>query len=335
MSFSITRRTLLKYTIGTLALASTFSTQRVQGNLLSQLFGKAGKETPRITPNEDFYVTTYDITPEISVDSWALHIRGLVSKPVTLTYEDLLKKPQTSLIATLECIGNPVGGYSIGTAQWEGIGVQELLEEAGVESNAIDLVLHGADEYSDSVPISRAMQKEVIVATKMNGVPLPPEHGFPARIIVPGIVGMKHVKWLTSLEPVSYDYKGYWQQQSWPDDAPNVLSSRIDLPGDRETISTPTYRIKGIAFGGLDPIHRVEISTDGGTQWRLATLEPPPSPYSWTPWFFDWAIPQKGEFILAARAIGRSGRAQATQFGGRAPQGTVDLHGISVEVTSS
>jgi DMSO/TMAO reductase YedYZ molybdopterin-dependent catalytic subunit len=318
-----------------LALAASFPIQRAQGNLFNNLFGKTGQETARITPNEDFYVTTYDTIPEISVDSWALKIHGLVTRPLTLTYEDLLNKPQTSLIATLECIGNPVGGYSIGTAQWEGVRVQELLDEAGVESNAFDLVLHGADDYSDSFPISRAMQKEVILATKMNGVPLPLEHGFPARIIVPGIVGMKHVKWLTSLEPVSYDYKGYWQQQSWPDDAPNTLSSRIDLPGDRETITEKTYRIKGIAFGGQETIRRVEISTDGGAQWKPAILEPPPSPYAWTPWFYDWPLPQKGEYILVVRAIGQSGRVQATQFGGRAPQGTVDLHSISVEIRSS
>ena len=162
----------------------------------------------------------------------------------------------------------------------------------------------------------------------MNGVPLPPDHGFPARVMVPGIYGMKNVKWLTGLELVNHDYKGYWQQRNWPDDAFVKLSSRIDLPGDRETIRGTQYRVKGIAFGGLEKIQQVQISTDEGKTWKAATLEPPLSPYAWTHWYHDWAIRQPGEYTLAVRAIGSTGRAQATQFGvvtpkedGRPPRG--------------
>ena len=128
------------------------------------------------------------------------------------------------------------------------------------------------------------------------------------------------------------DYKGYWQERNWPDDAFVKLSSRIDLPGDRETIRGTQYRVKGIAFGGLEKIQQVQVSTDEGKTWKAATLEPSVSPYTWTHWFYDWAIKQPGEYTLAVRAIGSTGRVQATQFGVVTPKETVDLHAVTVEV---
>ena len=129
--------------------------------------------------------------------------------------------------------------------------------EAGFDPKAFDLVLRGADGYSDSFPLSRALEDDVLLAVKMNGVPLPPDHGYPARVIVPGIYGMKNVKWLTGLELVPHDYKGHWQQQSWSDTALVKLSSRIDVPGDRELITTPRYAVKGIAFNGRTAIQTI------------------------------------------------------------------------------
>ena len=129
---------------------------------------------------------------------------------------------------------------------------------------------------------------------KMNGVPLPPDHGFPARVIVPGIYGMKNVKWLTGLDLVPHDYKGYWQQQSWSDTALVKLSSRIDVPGDRELITTPRFTIKGIAFNGRNNIQNIEVSTDAGKTWKPGTLLPKLSPYTWTPWSYEWSILKSG-----------------------------------------
>lgn len=182
-----------------LSLAAVKPTRLVQAGLLDNLFVHEGRETAPITPNDEFYITSYDLTPPIEAAHWSLRIGGLVNNPLTFTYDDLLKGTHHSMISTLECIGNPVGGYSIGTATWEGIQLNSHMDEAGVESTAVDLVLRVADGYSDSFPVSRAMRDEMMLVTKMNGVPLPPDHGYPARIIVPGIYGMKNVRWLTDL----------------------------------------------------------------------------------------------------------------------------------------
>ena len=250
----ISRRTFGKSLAASFGLAFFNPSQFVHSQLF-RLFRGKGHETAPITPNADFYVTSYDLTPTVLLKQWSLAIGGMVNNPRTVSFADLMQCPQTTLISTLECIGNPVGGYSIGTAAWQGVTLNYLLDAAGLNPKAVDVVLRGADGYSDSVPLSRARDDDVLLATYMNGVPLPPDHGFPARVIVPGIYGMKNVKWLTGLELVDYDYKGYWQQQSWSDTALVKLSSRIDVPGDRELITTPQYTMKGIAFHGNNQIH--------------------------------------------------------------------------------
>ncbi|MDT7041621.1 molybdopterin-dependent oxidoreductase [Candidatus Nitronereus thalassa] len=299
----------------------------------AQLFGLfkgKGHATPAITPNDEFYVTSYDLTPTVALDRWTLTIGGMVDNPLVLSFEDLMKRLQTTMISTLECIGNTVGGYSIGTARWEGVKINQILEESGFNPKAFDLVLRGADGYSDNFPLSRALEEDVLLATKMNGVPLPPDHGFPARVIVPGIYGMKNVKWLTGLELVNYDYKGHWQQQSWSDTALVKLSSRIDLPGDRERVTTSKYKMKGIAFNGRLRIHKVEVSTDAGNTWQEAKLESKLSPQTWTPWSYEWTIPQSGEFTIMARATNEQGLQQTLNT---KPSSTerLEIHAITVE----
>lgn len=325
----ISRRNFVKALTASLTLSAFHPTQFVHGQLFGLFRGK-GQETVPITPNDDFYVTSYDLTPTIELDQWTLDIGGMVDNPFKLSFEDLLKRPQTRLISTLECIGNTVGGFSIGTAEWEGVKLNHLLDEAGFHPNAIDLLLRGDDGYSDSFPLSRALEEDVLLATKMNGVPLPPDHGYPTRVIVPGIYGMKNVKWLTGLELVSYDYKGHWQQQSWSDTAFVKLSSRIDLPGDRELITTPKYTMKGIAFNGRNQIQKIEISTDGGKTWKEGKLGLKLSPLTWTPWTYHWSIPQSGEYTIMARATNEQDLQQALDT---KPSSTelLEVHAITVE----
>lgn len=327
----ISRKHFIQATTATLGLALLHPSQFVHAQLFGLFRGK-GHETPPITSNEDFYVTSYDLTPEMTLDKWELHIGGIVNHPITLSFEDLLQRPQTKMIATLECIGNTVGGFSIGTAEWEGVKINHLLEEAGVAPEAFDLVLRGADGYSDSFPLSRALEDDVLLATKMNGVPLPPDHGFPARVIVPGIYGMKNVKWLTGLELVSYDYKGHWQQQSWSETALVKLSSRIDMPGDRESITASKYTMKGIAFNGRNTIQKIEVSSDEGKTWKTGTLHPRLSAHTWTPWSFAWTIPQSGEYTIMARATNEHGVTQALPST-RPSLETLEIHAITVKVT--
>ena len=319
----IDRRTFLKGTLATAGLAVWAPMKLADAGLMSSMFGRAGKRPVPLTPNEEFYITSIGVTPDVHLDHWALSIHGLVQHPLTLTYDELLKRPQTSLIATLECIGNPVGGEDISTAKWEGVRLNALLDEAGLEPSGVDLVLRGADDYSDSFPISRALGEEVLIALTMNGVPLPADHGFPARVIVPGLYGLKNVKWLTALEVVNYDYKGYWQREGWPEEAFVKVQSRIDLPGDRETITTKQYSIQGIAFGGEYGIQQVDVSTDLGKTWHTAKIHERLSPYSWVLWSYEWTIPKVGEYTLMVCATNGRGDRQERKLG--------KIHAITVE----
>lgn len=326
---SFSRRHFLTAVASSVGLSILHPTKFVHAQLFG-LFHSKGQETPPITPNADFYVTSHDLTPDIDVNAWSFNIGGMVQNPLTLNVNELLKRPQTKMVSTLECIGNTVGGFSIGTAEWEGVKINHLLDEAGFDPKAFDLVLRGADGYSDSFPLSRAIEEDVLLATKMNGVPLPPDHGFPARVIIPGIYGLKNVKWLTGLELVSHDYKGHWQQQSWSDTALIKLSSRIDLPGDRELITTPRYTMKGIAFNGRLKILKVEVSINAGKTWQDATLQPKLSAYTWTPWSYEWTIPKSGEYTIMARATNEQGLVQALTT---KPSSTevMEIHAVTVD----
>ena len=327
----VSRRTFLAGTAAALAVAA-LRPDKLHAGVLDRLFGRPARLPGPITPNHEFYLTSIGGTPQVQLDNWSLRVTGLVNHPLTLRYEDLLKRPNVSMISTLECIGNPLGGDSIGTAKWEGVQLNALLDQAGVDPNAVDLVLRGADGYSDSFPAKRAMREEVLLVTKMNGVPLPPDHGFPARVIVPGIYGMKNVKWLTELELVDGDYQGYWERRGWSDDADVKVRSRIDLPGDGDTITMKTAAIRGIAFGGLYGIGKVEVSTDGGASFHEARLEPPLSPYSWVFWTYRWTVPARGRYILVAQATDGRGRTQEAEERSAYPDGASGLHAIAVRV---
>ncbi len=322
MDFS--RRTFLCKVLATIGLATFwYPGLVVEAGLMSRLFGKAGKKTLPLTPNNEFYVTSIDVTPAVDIEQWTLVVDGLVTQSLTLSYAELLARPQVEMVATLECIGNPLGGEQIGTAAWTGIPISELLHEAGIDESGVDLVLFGADGYSDSFPVSRARREDVLLALQMNGVPLPADHGFPARVIVPGLYGVKNVKWLTKLEVVDHDYQGYWQREGWPEEAGIKPHSRIDLPGDRETVTTPTYIVQGIANGGATGIEAVEVSTDLGLTWQRTKLAAPLSSHAWRLWSYEWAILKPGEHTIMVRARNGQGTIEGKRLG--------DWHAVSIE----
>ncbi len=303
------------------------------GGVLDGLLGKPARLRPAMTPNDGFYVTSYRSPADVRVESWTLLISGLVSRPLTMTYQDLLARPLVKQIVTLECVGNGLAADSIGTAEWGGVLLKTLLDEVGMKDGGVDVVFRAADGYSDSLPLSRALQGDVLVAYQMNGVPLPRGHGFPARIIVPGIYGIKHVQWLTEIEVVSEDYRGYYQRQGWSDHAEIKTSSHIDLPGHGESIKGPNYVIQGYAFAGTRGIAQVEISTDGGARWHEARLRPQLSPYAWRFWEYPWSIPAPGRYALQVRAIDGAGRLQSLLEQEAFPDGASGIHEVTVEVT--
>lgn len=327
------RRTFLK-AAGGLLLASALPAPSLAG-LLNRVFGRQeAKATKPVTPNNEFYVTSYRSPPTIRIDEWSLSINGLVDRPITLTYEQLIEKPTVSHIVTLECVGNTVAGEFMSTAKWEGVSLRALLEEAGARTEAYDVVFRAADGYSDSIRFERARAGDVLLAHKMNGVPLPPGHGFPARMIVPGHYGMKSVQWLTEIEVVAQDYKGYYAQKGWTDEAIIKTTSRIDLPGHGTTIQGLHHNIEGLAFAGTRGIQLVEISTDGGDRWYAAQLSDPLSPASWVFWKYDWKAEKPGRYTLLVRATDGTGKTQTSTEQDPAPDGATGLHEITVTVAA-
>ena len=313
--------------------ALTLPTPALAG-LLERVFGHPEpKATDPITPNNEFYVTSYRSPPTIRVGEWSLSLTGLVERPIMMTYEQLVGRPTVSRIVTLECVGNTVAGEFIGTAKWEGILLASLLEEVGVHANAYHVIFRAADGFSDSIPLDRAMAGDVLVAHRMNGAPLPQGHGFPARMIVPGHYGMKSVQWLTEIEVVDHDYQGYYQRKGWTQDAIVKTMSRIDLPGHGTTIHGLRHRVQGLAFAGTRGIRLVEISIDGGEQWIAAKLEPPISPDAWNFWSCDWAVPAPGRYSLCVRATDGTGKIQTSLEQEPAPDGATGLHEITITVS--
>ncbi len=327
----LSRRDLLKLAGGA-AVASALPGPAFAG-ILDKLFREAPGARPALTPNEKFYVTSYRSPPDIRLKQWSLSIKGLVEKPVTLVYDDLLARPTVSEIVTLECVGNGLAADAISTARWEGVPLRTILEEAGVvSSNAVDVVFRAADGYSDSIPCARAMEGDVLIAHRMNGVPLPLGHGFPARIIVPGVYGMKNVQWLTEIEIVDRDYKGYYQKKGWSDEAIVKTSSHIDRPGHGGVVKGRETVVQGYAFAGTRGIQQVEVSTDGGENWHEATLEPELSPYAWRFWTYRWELPAPGRYDLQVRTRDGTGRLQMTEEQPAFPDGAVGLHEVTVKV---
>ena len=259
--------------------------------------------------------------------------KGLVKSPSILTYAQLLSRPTVSEIVTLECVGNGVGDESIGTAEWNGVSLKTLLDEAGVESNAYDVVLRAADGYSDSISIERAMHGDVLVAHQMNGVTLPTGHGYPARIIVPGVYGMKHVQWLTEIELVPRDYQGYYQKQGWSDDATVQTKTWITDPQEYDELPSKDFLIKGFAFAGIRGIRSVEISLNGGDTWHPAHLKPAQSPYSWVFWDYLWKEPRPGGYALLARSTDGTGTMQSFLNQKPFPKGATGVQELFVKVS--
>lgn len=285
-----------------------------------------------LTPNDQFYLTSYRSPPSVRLHSWQLTVKGVVGRPLTLTYDQIIERPSVSGIVTLECVGNTVGGEFISTAEWEGLPLRVLLEEAEILPSAYDVVFRAADDYADAIRVDRAMAGDVLIAYKMNGVSLPLAHGFPVRIIVPGSYGMKSVQWLTEIEAVDRDYKGYYQQKGWTDDATVKSMSRIDVPGHGSRLKGAHHLVQGLAFAGTRGIRQVEISLDEGMNWHRAMLHPPLSASSWIFWQWKWHVTQPARYTLMVRATDGTGTRQTSDEMEPAPNGASGLHQVTVTV---
>jgi len=319
------------------------------------LFPKAGTTTAdpvgairaqEVTPTNKFYRVDVNIfPPTVTSSGWKLPVSGLVSNPVTLDYTQLSSMPPVEQYNTLECVSNEVGGDLISTAKWKGVKLKDVLAQAQVQPDATYVVFKAADGYDVGIPLEKAMLDGTILAYEINGVPLPAEHGFPVRVIVPGYYGMMNCKWLTSIELVKETYHGYWQVRGWANEASYQTGSMIVTPGTAQVtqvfgidgaggVPLGLTPIAGIAFAGDRGIQKVEVSTDGGNSWTMASFKDPLSDNTWVLWTADWNPPSTGRYSIAVRATDKAGAVQTASVAAPFPSGATGYHIVDVGVSN-
>jgi len=294
---------------------------------------EVGRLPAEITPTSEFYVVSKDLfgPPQISAGSWSLLVRG--DREVRLSHSELTTMATVDQVQALECISNPVGGTLISNGRWRGVPLGRILAAAGVPAGTHQVVFSCADGYTESLPLDQALAPTTLLATHLNGSLLPPEHGFPARVLVTGHYGMKNPKWLTGISLQSGPYQGYWEQQGWNAAAVPHIFSRFDFPaGSTRLSSGRRYLLSGVAYGGSRGIGAVEVSFDGGRSWHSAQLQPTVGTYAWTVWSLPWA-PAPGLFSLEVRAADRSGRFQTAAASGSYPNGATGYQQVLVVVS--
>jgi DMSO/TMAO reductase YedYZ molybdopterin-dependent catalytic subunit len=337
---ALTRRRFLKFAGTTIAVAGLPIGTRIAGaNDPSPAASFGGA-----TPNANFYVTSYGSTPTVDVAKWRLKIHGLVDQGFALTYGDLKRLPPIKQSLTLECISNPPDGSAISTAEWTGVRLRPLLDRAGVKRDAVYAVMRGADGYYTGVPVDEIMREENWMPYLMNGVPLPPVHGYPLRIFIPGKYGMKQPKWITEIEFVDHEFTGYWEARGWSNEAWRKVNSGFFYPhpegGILDLLSlSASARIKapldvtGWALAGPSGIRRVEVSVDDAATWHPADLLENRSPYVWTVWKYRFAPSKPGSYTIRVRATDGAGATQPD----RDPQTGFGMSGqprMKLDVTS-
>ncbi|MCI0779845.1 MAG: sulfite oxidase [Chloroflexi bacterium] len=312
-----------------------------------------------IVPNELFYIRNHwTEVPEIDIDTYRLVVDGEVERPLTLSYQDILKLPRKRFQVTFECCGNsPVPDYwarstrtssvmeqikghgIMGNAEWAGISLADLLTSAGIKPSAVEVMFEGADHgpdetvgdppevtYERSLPLTKATNPDTLLAFEMNGEPLPPPHGFPLRLLVPGWYGMTSIKWLVGIHVLDHEFKGFYQTERYMTvngpDADSYytyltkmkVKSIITTPVPGEVVPAGGYTLAGAAWSGEDDVVKIEISTDGGANWQPVDTIRPRSGYSWYRWEHHWQPPGPGRYTLMSRATNDKGEVQPMEF---------------------
>jgi DMSO/TMAO reductase YedYZ molybdopterin-dependent catalytic subunit len=304
-----------------------------------------------IVPNERFYIRNHFPVPKLDIKKWRLRVEGAVERPLELTYDELTKMPARSQVALLECAGNSRGFLTpkakgvqwdlgaVGNAEWTGVPLAAVLDRVGVQREAVEVVLEGADEgeikeepkspgiihFARSLPLDKARKPEVLLAYRMNGKELPMAHGFPIRAVVAGWYGMASVKWLSRIIVSDRRFQGFFQTLDYsyferrrgvPSLVPVTemeVKAEIARPARHEVIRAKTsYRIHGAAWAGSSSVAKVEVSTNGGNTWAEGRLLGKTVPHSWRLWEYEWQTPGQSGFVtVMARATDQRGRVQA------------------------
>lgn len=298
-----------------------------------------------VTPNRLFFVRSHYETPVIEPQDWTLIVDGCIERHLEVNWDQLNALPQRSVFATLECAGNgrsfltpKVEGVqwragAVGHAEWSGVPLSYILQQAGVKPDALEILFDGADtgteaghdaplRFARSLPLEKAMHHDTLLATRMNGEPLDRDHGGPVRLLAPGWFGVASVKWLTRIEAIDTPFSGYFQSVKYTIErrtgagtqaeivGPMPVKSEIIRPADDSVLGVGTNRIFGAAWAGDDAVAAVEVSVDGGESWHQAELIGPTAPFSWTLWEFLWEVAGAGATSLLSRAISKRGEVQ-------------------------
>lgn len=288
-----------------------------------------------ITPNDKFYVVSKNppgFDPTLDAGRWALEVGGMIGRSIRLTYDQLRAMPAVEQFQTLECISNEIGGDLISNARWKGVRLRDVLQRAGGPgAKAVKVAFRCADGYTESLPLVDALMPTTLLAYEMNGERLPPAHGFPVRLLVPGLFGMKNPKWITRIELVDYDFQGYWERIGWSDEA--VVKTMSKFTTLRRTYSAgQDAPLGGVAYAGDRGIKEVEVSTDDGKTWRKADVKPALGPFTWVLWAALWKPTGSGEYTLKVRAKDGAGIIQTATTAPTLPDGASGYHTVRVRV---
>jgi len=288
--------------------------------------------TPIVVPNDDFYrIDTALLVPSLDTATWQLRIHGLVERETTLTWDQLISQPMFEQYCTIACVSNEVGGHLVGNTKWTGVRLRDVLAMAAPTAQATQLVGRSVDGWTAGMPMSWVMDpaREPMIAVEMDGQPLPRRHGYPARLIVPGLYGyVSATKWLWELELTTWEsYDGYWVPLGWSKEGPILTQSRIDTPTGN--IATGSVAIAGVAWAPDRGISKVEVGIDD--TWYEARLSAPISKATWVQWTHSWdATP--GPHRLQVRATDGTGTLQDEIPSRPAPDGARGWHTVDVNV---
>lgn len=289
-----------------------------------------------ITSNRDFYrIDTALRVPQVPAEGYRLRIHGMVDRELNLSFRDLLKERLVERRITLTCVSNEVGGPYVGNATWLGVPVRDLLARAGVQSGADAVKTTSADDMTIGTPLSALTDdsRDALIAVGMNGEPLPLAHGFPVRMVVPGLYGyVSATKWLVDLEVTRFsDFKAYWTKRGYDAEAPIKMSSRIDVPKSFQTFPKDAVRVGGVAWAQNTGIERVEVKVDDGA-WQDVDLADEDSVDTWRQWSWQWDDATEGSHKLTVRATDKNGTTQTSDRARIAPDGSTGWHSVQFRV---
>ncbi|NND75724.1 MAG: molybdopterin-dependent oxidoreductase, partial [Ilumatobacter sp.] len=285
-------------------------------------------------PNDSFYrIDTALVVPQVSKDSWKLSIAGLVDNPIELTFDELLARPQIERYITLSCVSNPVGGDLVGNALWQGVLLRDIFDEAGLQPGAEQVVSRSVDGWTCGTPIEAIMDgRDSILAVAMNGEPLPAQHGYPVRMVVPGLYGyVSATKWVTDIRLTRWeDFDAYWVPRGWSKRGPVKTMARIDTPRSGSD-HTGEVVIGGVAWAVHRGVSKVELRIDEG-EWHECELAGVPTADTWVQWAYRLDGAAEGRHVVEVRAFNGDGEPQPEEPAPVAPNGAQGYHRIAVDV---